>query len=318
MYYDIGSFAKYGKLSGNVVEGLTAGKRIAVRTEKKHPADFALWVHNPHHVMQWTAPWGTGYPGWHIECTAMAIKYLGSTMDIHTGGEDNKFPHHECEIAQSEGATKLPFAKFWLHASHLLVDGEKMSKSKGNFYRLDDLLAKGYSPMEVRYLLVSTHYRQPLNFTFQALDAAKSAVERLTIFADAVQGAKAVRGKRAVRAKAAIRAVTAALENDLHVSDAWARIFDYVRETNEAIAQGTLSEGEKTGALDVVKMVNAVFGFMFGQDVEVPESVKALVAQREDARQQQRFVEADHVRDQLKAMGWILEDTAQGVRVRRG
>lgn len=318
VYYDVASFKKYGALSGNVVKGLEAGKRIAVREEKKNPADFALWIHNPAHVMQWEAPWGTGYPGWHIECSAMAGKYLGDTIDIHTGGEDNKFPHHECEIAQSEGASGKQFSRFWLHVSHLLVDGEKMSKSKGNVYRLDDLMEKGYSPAVVRYaLLLSAHYRQPMNFTFTVLDAAKASVERLGIFAEAVRGAKTKKGKRMLLANKVGLAIEKALDDDLNVSDALAQLWEYVRAINEMIATDSLTEGEREGALKMIKMIDVVFGVKVGEEVDIPPSVHILVQQREQARTEKRFVEADRVRDELKEQGWIIEDTANGVRVRR-
>ncbi|MEA3272830.1 MAG: cysteine--tRNA ligase, partial [Patescibacteria group bacterium] len=162
IYFNVKKFKKYGKLSGNKLKDLMAGARVEKNPDKKNPYDFALWIYNPKHKMQWNSPWGKGYPGWHIECSAMAGKYLGETIDIHTGGEDNKFPHHEAEIAQSEGANGKKFARFWLHTRHLLVDGKKMSKSKKNFYTLEDLLKRGYSARAIRYLLLSSHYRDKL------------------------------------------------------------------------------------------------------------------------------------------------------------
>ena len=317
VYYDVGSFKKYGKLSGNVIEGLEVGKRIDVREEKKHPADFALWIHNPSHIMQWSAPWGSGYPGWHLECSAMAIKYLGETIDLHTGGEDHFFPHHECEIAQSEGTTRKLFARYWMHVRHLLVDGQKMSKSLGNGYRLDDLIAKGFTPQQVRYLLVSVHYRQPMNFTFPALESAVAACERLEIFAETVKSVEARRGVRQAHAMRAKKAIVAAMDDDLNVSAALAALFDYVRDVNEMIAQKKLTEGEKKGAREVMGMVNAIFGFTFGAEVEVPTSVKVLLEQREMARKERRFVEADRLRNELKDLGWVIDDTPQGARLRR-
>src|SRR5688572_11977778 len=177
VYFDVASFKAYGKLSGNSVDELVAGARVEVKEDKRRPADFALWIHNPNHVMQWEGPRGIqGYPGWHLECSAMSKAYLGDTIDLHVGGEDLKFPHHECEIAQSESANGVPFARHWMHVSFLLVEGEKMSKSKGNTYTLQDLVEKGFSPAAVRYLLLSSHYRTQLNFTFDGLKAAEDFI----------------------------------------------------------------------------------------------------------------------------------------------
>ena len=181
IYFDVTKFPEYGRLSGNNLQGLNAGARVEVNDKKKNPLDFALWISNPDHVLQWQAPWGWGYPGWHIECSAMSKKYLGETIDIHTGGEDNKFPHHECEIAQSEGASGKKFVRYWLHALHLLVDGQKMSKSKNNFYTLADLSAKGYEARAVRYALIASHYRDQQNFSFDSFRRRKAHWRKLII-----------------------------------------------------------------------------------------------------------------------------------------
>src|SRR3989338_2496754 len=179
IYYDLSTFPSYGTLSGNKVDDLLAGARVDVVQEKRNPYDFALWIYKPNHVLQWPSPWGAGYPGWHLECSAMSMKYLGATLDIHTGGEDNKFPHHECEIAQSEGATGKLFVRTWLHVKHLLVDGKKMSKSLGNFYTFKDLIQKGISARTVRYALISTHYRDSFNFTLDGIKASEGALKRV-------------------------------------------------------------------------------------------------------------------------------------------
>jgi cysteinyl-tRNA synthetase len=321
VYFDVTRFKNYGRLSGNSLEALAPGARVEVREGKRHPSDFALWIHNPKHLMQWNAPWGKGYPGWHIECSAMAMKYLGETLDIHTGGEDNKFPHHECEIAQSEGATGQPFAGHWLHVTHLLVDGKKMSKSDGNFYTLDDLVAKGYDPRSVRYLLLSTHYRQALNFTLKGLDGARAALDRFDALADAVRLATPKeKGRSAKAAKAATKAFTAALENELNIAEALAAAFDFSRVTNEAIAAGAFTQAERQGALDFLALVSAALGFTFGraaEDADVPPSVLALIEKRDEARAAKRFAESDRLRDELKALGWLVEDTAEGRRIKR-
>jgi cysteinyl-tRNA synthetase len=322
VYFDVAAFADYGRLSGNRLEGISPGARLEVREEKRHPADFALWIYNPRHLMQWDAPWGRGYPGWHLECSAMAMKYLGETIDIHTGGEDNKFPHHECEIAQSECATGQPFARYWLHLTHLLVDGEKMSKSKGSFFTLDDLLAKGHEPRSVRYLLLSTHYRQPLNFTFAGLDGAKSALTRLDNFADAVRGySSTVRGRADAAGKRALRQMVSSLDDDLNVAEALAAAFEYVRTGNESLSAGTLTMTEKRGAEEFLKKLGDIFGFTFGRaasEAEVPASVLVLVEKRQTARSERRFSESDELRGQVLRLGYVLEDSPDGaVKIKR-
>lgn len=321
VYFDVTSFPAYGKLSGNILEKLEAGSRVDIRSEKKHPADFALWIHNHNHVMQWDAPWGTGYPGWHIECSAMAMKYLGQTIDIHTGGEDNKFPHHECEIAQSEGATGETFVEYWLHATHLLVDGQKMSKSKGNFFTLGDLVGKGYNPRSVRYLLMSTHYRQSLNFTLTGLDGAKAALDRIDSLADAVRLATPKdKGRSAKAAKAAQKAFTAALDSDLNIAEALASLFDFAHKTNESITSGTFTQVDREASLAFIGAVSATLGFTFGkaaEEADIPPSILSLVEKRDDARKEKRFAESDRIRDELKEQGWMVEDTAEGRRIKR-
>ncbi|KPJ85986.1 hypothetical protein AMJ57_01060 [Parcubacteria bacterium SG8_24] len=319
VYFDVSSSSDYGKLSGNVIEDLEPGARVEVREEKKHPADFALWIENPRHLMQWEAPWGRGYPGWHIECSAMAMKYLGDTIDIHTGGEDNKFPHHESEIAQSECATRKPFSKYWLHVGYLLVDGEKMSKSKGNFYTLDDLIGKGYEPREVRYLLLTTHYRQALNFTERGLAGARSSLARLDTFADTVGRYKPQqKGGRSVLAKTALEAFGEALDDDLNVSEALAALFDYVREVNERIGDRTLTGREKDDTKKLLATAGKVLGFTFGraeEEFEIPDSVRELIGRREEARKERRFSEADRLRDQVQERGFLIEDTPEGPKI---
>jgi cysteinyl-tRNA synthetase len=321
VYYDVSSFPDYGKLSGNLVEGLEAGARIEVREEKKNPADFALWIHNPKHLMQWEAPWGKGYPGWHIECSAMAMKYLGESIDLHTGGEDNKFPHHECEIAQSEGVSGKQYVRIWLHATHLLVDGEKMSKSKGNFYTLDDLLKKGYESRIVRYLLLSTHYRQSLNFTFNGLDSAKGALERLDAFTDALAGHKTDEaGRPASMAKKTLTAVLKALDDDMNIAAALAEVFDFVRLYNERMANRILTERERVAAIGFMTELGALLGFTFGKsqtDQAVPPSILSLIEKRDEARKEKRFAEADRIRDEIKEKGYLVEDTPEGRRIKK-
>jgi cysteinyl-tRNA synthetase len=321
VYYDVTSFKKYGELSGNTLENLDAGARIEVRDEKRNPADFALWIFNPKHLMQWEAPWGKGYPGWHIECSAMATKYLGETVDIHTGGEDNKFPHHECEIAQSEGASGKTFVKYWLHATHLLVDGVKMSKSKGNFYTLDDLVGRGYDPRSVRYQLLSTHYRSSLNFTLHGLEGARAALARIDVVADAVkQSTPQEEGADDVEAKKATDGFVEALDNDLNVAEALASVFEFVRVTNDRIAKGEFTKKAREAAITFLADVGNVLGFAFGastDEADVPASILSLIEKRDEARREKRFAEADAVRDELKSRGYLVEDTPEGRRIKR-
>jgi cysteinyl-tRNA synthetase len=321
VYFDLSKFPAYGKLSGNTVQDLLAGARVEVVSEKKNPYDFALWIENPKHVMQWKAPWSivAGYPGWHLECSAMSMKYLGETIDIHTGGEDNKFPHHECEIAQSEGATGKQFARYWLHVRHLLVNGEKMSKSKGNFYTLSQVLDKGYSPRAVRYLLLSTHYRDPLNFTFEGLKAAETALQRFdetwTKLCEAKGGKN---GNGLVSAAEKARAdFGAALDEDLNISGALAAVFNFIRKINAAIANGA-SKKELTAAKELLKEFDGVLGFGLEKikAEKIPAEIKNLLERREQARKNKDWTKADEVRGEIEKLGYTVEDTTEGQRVK--
>jgi cysteinyl-tRNA synthetase len=321
VYFDVAAFPDYGKLSGNTVEGLNPGARVEVRDDKKHPADFALWIYNPKHVMQWETPWGSGYPGWHLECSAMAQKYLGATIDIHTGGEDNKFPHHECEIAQSECATGQAFANYWLHVTHLMVEDQKMSKSQGNFFTLQDLLDKGYRSREVRYHLMAAQYRQQLNFTFTGLDGARSALARLDDFLDGVRAAEPEpKGRTVAWIKAAEKAFLQALDDDLNVPEALAALFDLVAEGNRRLADRSLTQKEQVALIESMEAAGRSLGFTFGNlvdDSNVPESVKALIEKRDAARADKNYSKADAIRDEIKAKGFVVEDRPEGRLIKR-
>jgi cysteinyl-tRNA synthetase len=322
VYFDLSKFPAYGKLSGNTVQDLSAGARVEVVKEKKNPYDFALWIENPKHIMQWKAPWSivAGYPGWHLECSAMSMKYLGETIDIHTGGEDNKFPHHECEIAQSEGATGKQFARFWLHVKHLMVEGEKMSKSKGNFYTLNQVLEKGYSPRAVRYLLLSTHYRDPLNFTFEGLKAAETALQRLDETWTKLNEAKGGKNdKGLVLAVEKLRAeFSAALDDDLNISGALAALFNFIRQINAAIVSGILKK-ELSAAKNLLKEMDSVLGFGFHRikAEKIPAEIKNLLAKREQARENKDWKSADEARRVIEEAGYIVEDTPDGQKLKR-
>jgi cysteinyl-tRNA synthetase len=332
VYFDISRFPAYGALSGNTLEKLEAGARVEVREEKRSPHDFALWKTDPKHIMQWPSPWGRGFPGWHIECSAMARRFLGDSFDIHTGGEDNIFPHHECEIAQSEGATGKPFVRYWLHTRFLLVDGKKMSKSLGNFYTLRDIEAKGYSPRELRYLFISTHYRTQPNFTFEGLDAARRALERLDRFVEKVSGEAAGAGGEATAdlslVMAARRAFDDAVAADLNISLALGAIFELVREGNKRV----FPPGEADAVLGFLRDVDQVLGVLFWTPLaerrgsEAPPAraaglaeaeAQALLDRREAARKAKDFATSDRLRDELRKGGWVVEDTPRGPRLKR-
>ena len=318
VYYDVASFPPYGRLSGNTLEQLNAGARIEVNPEKKNPQDFALWKQDPKHIMQWDSPWGRGFPGWHIECSAMSMRYLGEQMDIHTGGEDNIFPHHESEIAQAEGATgKSPFVKYWMHTRFLLVDGQKMSKSLGNFFTLRDLIEKDCDPMAVRYVLMSTHYRQPLNFTLDGVDAAKESIRRLKDFRLRLQEASAPEDNPALSdaLEKGRKGFEEALADDLNTSASLASLFEMVREVNRL----ELSAADGRRALELLEKFDTVMGVLGEPSAEesLDAEIEALIQEREDARKNRDFRAADAIRDQLKARGILLEDLPTGTRWKR-
>ncbi len=320
VYYDIAKFPAYGSLSGNSPEALKAGARIEASDKKRHPLDFALWIHNPAHVLQWDAPWSRGYPGWHIECSAMSIKYLGETIDIHTGAEDNKFPHHECEIAQSEGVSGKPFVRFWMHAAHLLVDGDKMSKSRGNFYRLDDLLSRGYEPRAIRYAFIASHYRDQQNFTFASLDAAKSALSKIDALSRRLgsripaEEAKLRNDSVKPAVDAFLRDFSAAMDDDLNVPKALGALFIFVRQANSALNQGAGKENRASLAKVLSYSLEDVLGLIPGQErkKEAPAEVYALLAQREEARKSKDFARADELRAKINSLGYEIKDGPEG------
>ncbi len=311
-YFDVSRFPAYGRLSGNSVDALKAGARVEINPDKKQPFDFALWKQDPQHLMQWDSPWGRGFPGWHIECSAMSMKYLGETLDIHTGGEDNIFPHHECEIAQSEAATAKPFVKYWVHARHLMVEGEKMSKSVGNFYTIRDLVKMGYSGKTIRYLLVSSHYRQNANLTFDALEASKRTVERINGFTQNLRDVVADRPNPEMPGlvEQARKQFVASLDDDLNISPALAALFDFMTGVNRL----ELGREGAQAALALVEEIDQVIGVLESSHVILSEEVERLIRAREQARRDKDFVRADAIRDQLKSMGIVLEDGVGGVR----
>ena len=284
-------------------------------------ADFALWKRRVPEDGEtfWPSPWGEGRPGWHIECSAMSTKHLGESFDLHLGGEDLMFPHHEDEIAQSEGALHYPqgrrFVKHWMHGSHLLVEGKKMSKSLGNYFTLRDLLAKGYRGREIRYLLLTAHYRAQFNFTLDGLAGARASLARLD---ECLGKLRELAGAASVPPEQALlMAFTKAMDDDLNVSAAWAAVFDWVTETNRKLAANQLTKPQAAAALEAWNRVDEVFGLGTARSDEVPAEVLTLVEQRQAARQAKDFKRSDQVRDELKSLGWAVEDTPKGPRVKR-
>ncbi len=318
VYYDLSKFPAYGKLSGNAIKDLKAGARVEVAPGKRRPYDFALWISKPGHLLEWQAPWGRGYPGWHIECSAMALKYLGKTLDIHTGGEDNKFPHHEAEIAQSEASNRQKFARYWIHTAHLLVNGEKMSKSLGNFYTLDDVISRGYSPREVRYLLSSVHYRDSLNFTFDSLDGARAALSRLDEFWVRLCNAK--KGKASFKnlAAKAQEEFESALDDDLNISKALSALWSFARGGNRILDEGIPAKEAREAKKLLLKFDSVLgIGFKIRGEAGAPTELRGLIAKREDARKKKDFKTADALRNKIKKLGFEVEDTAKGPKLKK-
>ena len=330
IYYRITKFKDYGKLSKIDLSGIKAGARVDNdRYDKESARDFALWKGPKPGEHFWETAIGPGRPGWHIECSAMAMKYLGETIDIHTGGIDLAFPHHENEIAQSEAATGKQFVRYWLHAEHLLVEGEKMSKSLGNFYTLRDLFGKGYKPSALRFALASVPYRRQLNFTFDGLQQATSSVERLRNFAARLKNEKFPARKNAAMADRIAKAASdfdAGLSDDLNTAVALAAMFDFVREANIAMDKGEFRHGEVKTAEDFLATFDKVFAVLEDNDAEKLQAlgyetssvgtndteIEKLVAEREAARKKRDFATADRIRKELSERGILLEDTKDG------
>ena len=327
IYYRISRFPNYGRLSRLDQRELKVGARIdADEYEKEEPRDFVLWKapKDPREV-RWQAPFGEGRPGWHLECSAMAMRYLGETLDLHCGAVDLVFPHHENEIAQSEAVTGHTFVRFWVHGEHLLVDGEKMSKSKGNFYTLRDLLEKGYDPLAIRYLLLSMSYRKQLNFTFERLREAQAALERIKEFLFRLRTAKVKPGRDpdvATRLAAARQEFEASLDDDLNTSGALGAIFQFIKEANEAMEAGRLGEENRSEITDWFKVIDdrlAIIPLMehpVHDDREV-EEIEALIEQRNEARRNRNFALGDQIKQELLNRGVVIEDTREGTRWRR-
>ena len=322
VYYRIDSFPAYGCLACLDKSGMKAGARVAQdEYEKDNVADFALWKawDEKDGDVWWDSPWGRGRPGWHIECSAMSMKYLGETFDLHSGGVDNIFPHHDDEIAQSEAATGHKFVNTWLHCAHLVVDGKKMSKKLGNFFTLRDLLDKGFSGREIRYQLLSTHYRQTLNFTLEGLQGARTALARLDEFLARLvnlAGAAAPLARPAWAEEGRARFV-AALDQDLNMSEGLAALFDLVRAGNKALDAQGVSAGEAAAVRALWLDLDRVLGVLQPPGDAVDAEVAALAQQRQAARVAKNWAESDRLRDEIARRGWVVQDTAQGPKLRK-
>ena len=351
VYFNVAKFPNYGHPAHIDVDGMRGGARVSQdEYEKESVGDFALWKgYTPEDgEVVWDSPWGRGRPGWHIECSAMSMKYLGETFDLHTGGIDNLFPHHANETAQAEGATGKPFVNCWLHCAHLRLNGEKMSKSLGNFYTLRDLLAKGWTGREIRFVLVGGHYRQVLNFTFDALAQARTSLARIDAFVgrleekskeNQISDSKSQISDSIPYLESAKNAFETAIANDLNMPEALAALFGLIRDGNTALdAAGNGERGTGNGepsngqtvkpsnpeieaacCLDLLHRMDAVFGFIFFgiKDDALPADVQAQLDARAAARKAKQWAESDRIRDALRAAGWEVKDTPQGQKVRR-
>jgi cysteinyl-tRNA synthetase len=325
IYYRISAFPEYGKLSKINFAGNVSGASGRVDTDKydkENANDFALWkLVDADEPTGWEASFGRGRPGWHIECSAMAMKYLGETFDLHAGGIDLKFPHHENEIAQSEGATNKTFAKTWLHSEHLKVEGETMSKSLGNYYTFRDLIAKGYSATAIRYLLMSVPYHKQLNFTFETLDGAENTIARLRDFRARLNEANLREGTNAETQKIvenALRDFEAAMDDNLNTSVALAALHNLVREMNTALSAEKVSADDRQTILDAIERIDSVLNIFGEEKTEMLDAeIENLIEERQEARHNRNFARSDEIRDLLSKKGIVLEDTKDGVRWKR-
>ena len=326
VYFSTKKFGEYGKLSHQPLEDLEAGARINVGEVKREPMDFALWKSAKPGEPYWESPWGHGRPGWHIECSAMVRNYLGETIDIHCGGQDLIFPHHENEIAQSECCNGAPFAKYWMHNGFITVDKVKMSKSLGNFFTVRDVANQyGYEP--IRYLMISCQYRSPINYSFDAIEQCKASLERLYTCRNnmdfALKNAVDAAGEKDAEIIAAIDSkkdkFIEAMEDDLNTGEALGAIFELVKEINLNVNDGVQSKALVEYAIKVFDELMNVLGLLYSRNAEksLDDEIEALIQARNDARKAKNWAEADRIRDELKAQGIVLEDTPQGVKWHR-
>ena len=323
VYFSPSKFNEYGKLSHQPLEDLEAGARIMVGEVKKEPMDFALWKSAKPGEPYWESPWGHGRPGWHIECSAMVRRFLGNTIDIHCGGQDLIFPHHENEIAQSECCNGVPFANYWMHNGYINVDNVKMSKSLGNFFTVRDVAEKyGYEP--IRFLMISSHYRSPINYSTDIIEQCKASLSRLYTCRDSLDFAleNAAEGEADSDILAMFdkrrQQFIEAMSDDLNTADAIAALFELVRDINSNVIAANANKGTVEAAIKIFDELADVLGLVYNREKEDLDSeIEALIEQRTQARKDRNWAEADRIRDELKAKGIVLEDTAQGVKWHR-
>lgn len=342
VFFDVTKFADYGKLSGNTLEQLKVGARLEEHPDKKNPWDFALWLKAPEkHLLKWNSPWSVGYPGWHIECSAMSTEYLGDTLDIHTGGEDNIFPHHEAEIAQSECATGKKFVNFWAHTRHLLVDGAKMSKSKGNFYTLENVKEKGYNPMVLRLAILSAHYRSQMNFTWDAMDQANKNFKRIIDFKNNLNeiiSNEKIDSEEKISIDLYKKHFEDAMNDDLNTPLALSVLYELITETNKLLAENKLNADEAKKILFFWEKINKILGlnvkyivknksknktkpiykYKFKNKIgfnitirayeEIPKEIISLTKGRIEKKDSKDFQKSDELRDKISKLGYIIED----------
>ncbi len=309
VYYDVSSFPAYGALSGNTVSALDTGHRVDNKSDKKNPADFALWMVDDTHLQLWDSPWGKGYPGWHIECSAMSMKYLGTQLDIHTGGEDNRFPHHENEIAQSEGASGTPFAQIWMHNRHLLLGGKKMAKREGEIITIDTLKERGYSPLAFRLLAFAHHYRTPIDFSWELLDEYQGHIQSIK----QLLARSPLTRTHESKAPADFQK---ALQDDLNTPQAFALFLQTIKEINKGLDTGT----DTTTFIDELRAMDCVIGVLDPlvaevSSLEIPANIILLSTQREQAKQEKNYSQADSLRLQIEEAGFSIQDTPKGPQI---
>ena len=324
VYFSTPDFHGYGKLSGQNLEDLDSGARVSVDEEKRNPLDFALWKAEKPGEPSWDSPWGKGRPGWHIECSAMSMKYLGNRFDIHCGGQDLLFPHHENEVAQSEGYTGHPFVNYWMHNGFLNIDNTKMSKSLGNFFTVRDIL-KEYEPESVRMLMLSAHYRSPLNFSREMMAQAKASLtrlytarDRMTDLEKAAKPAAHQNDLNEIRSK--LREIKerfdAGMDNDFNTAEAMGALFELVYLANTELNENSAKESVEE-ALALLNKMTGIFGLLTKQEEEVPQEVQDLAQERIQARKNKNWGRSDELRAKLSEMGWLVEDSPQGQKLRR-
>lgn len=325
VFYDISKFKKYGELSGNTVSDLADGARLAVRAEKRNPGDFALWLTDkPEQLQQWDSPWGRGYPGWHIECSAMSLKYLGDKIDIHTGGEDNKFPHHENEIAQSEAATGKKFVNTWMHNAHLQLSGRKLAKSEGRQITLDTITEKGFSSLAFRLLVFGSHYRTKIDFSWDKLSEAEESLKTIDRLLNRLQEILPIPKKINSKDvnKNTINKFGDALADDLNTPRAMAVIYDYIKQINKDLDEKELTKPKINTIWHTLLEMDRVFGVIEllankTKSEKIPKEVRLILDERAKARKHGDFAKADKLRQEIEAHGYYIKDTSSGIKLEK-